>query len=209
MAHVRKTMLTVFDSVRIAASTERRMSHKHYVADEATERNTPGRPGSVCWRLKVRGHPDEATDEARRAWDAGDHRRALNLLQGWRPTLAARQELYRELGLTIRTLWAPRLPLPSAQQVDLHALRLHESSGFEVCVLAPEDREHLESTEPLPDLVVHPDRGVVYLLHHTPAGRPDGATRLRDREWATAVAAQLDHLAANAMSIGLFAPSHR
>lgn len=178
-------VLPVPDALRLAALHGTRMTHRRYTAEEATDRHSGAH--RECWVWDTLIHLQDPTDPAFRAWYRGQEDLALYLLDAEIPALAARLQTHRGLGLRVRTLWAPQSPLTAYQHYRLHELHTHVRAGFDVCTVPPRLLGPARHAHRLPPLVVYPGR-VVYLLHHTTDGHPDGATRIADPAIATTLA---------------------
>jgi hypothetical protein len=197
--YISKEPLTVLDAaLHRAAESGTRVDRLTFQAETAAFLTREGL--RTCWRLDTRDHLIDPMNDALRTWHHGDHHQALRLLQAQRPKLAAKHRTYRELGVTVRTLWAPSYPLTSYQRYRLHVHRLRAAAGFDTRVLDPRARSHLEYTRPLPALVVYPGQAV-YLPRYSAWDRPDGATRVNDPALADALAVQLDTLYPTAASL--------
>jgi hypothetical protein len=200
--YISKEPLTVFDAaLRRAGESGTRMDRLTFQAETASFLTREG--PRTCWRLDTRDHLIDPMADALRTWHHGDHHEALRLLGAQRPKLAAKYRAYRELGVTVRTLWAPSYPLTSYQRYRLHVHRLRAAVGFDTRVLDPGARSHLEYTRPLPALVVYTGQAV-YVPHYSAWDRPDGATRVNDSALADALAAQLDTLYSKGRSLHEF-----
>ncbi|MEU0237726.1 hypothetical protein ABZ234_08540 [Nocardiopsis sp. NPDC006198] len=196
---------TVFDALRRAAAAEgQRLSHREYLVDEATARHAGN---GQCWRLMAHPHVDSAP-RAHRMWMRGRLQEALTLLHDREIVQAIRADLDASRGLASRTLWAPGAVLTHAERFCLHALRMLGTTGFDVRVLDHHSRVRLGCADPLPDLVVYPRLGLLYLRHHTPGGWPGGAVRLYHPALAAEAGDLLARLTDHAVGIEAFARPH-
>ncbi|MEU9393413.1 DUF6879 family protein [Streptomyces sp. NPDC048324] len=163
------------DPLPVAEGT--RLDQQAYVADFERRFWRIGAEG--FWKLERMQGYDEGEFASWRALRAGDWTESLRLIEELRPEF---EEYYGKIaaaGFALHRVRVVERPVVPYIQWELNLLRVKDEYGERVRVVDAAEVAEDEADGPLPELCVL-GTDAVYVLHYTPSGVPDGATRHTD-----------------------------
>ncbi|MFI0729728.1 DUF6879 family protein [Streptomyces sp. NPDC021225] len=132
------------------------------------------------WKFE-RQQEFEERDDSWEAFCRGHWEESLRLLGEEREALLKTAQRDRERGTAFHRVRVAEEPLTPYMQWELHALRVQSEAGKKIRVVTPAALGSLETTGPLPEVVVVGGQ-VLYQVVYTEAGVLDGAIRFTDTE---------------------------
>ncbi|MDT0548293.1 MULTISPECIES: DUF6879 family protein [Streptomyces] len=132
------------------------------------------------WKFE-RQQEFEERDDSWEAFRRGHWEESLRLLGEEREALLKTAQRDRERGTAFHRVRVVEEPLTPYMQWELHALRVQSEAGKKIRVVTPAALGSLETTGPLPEVVVVGGQ-VLYQVVYTEAGVLDGAIRFTDTE---------------------------
>jgi hypothetical protein len=132
------------------------------------------------WKFE-RQQEFEELDDSWEAFCRGHWGESLRLRGDEREALLKTAQRDRERGTAFHRVRVVEEPLTPYMQWELHALRVQSEAGKKIRVVTPAALGSLETTGPLPEVVVVGGQ-VLYQVVYTEAGVLDGAIRFTDAE---------------------------
>ncbi|MGW6449771.1 DUF6879 family protein [Lentzea sp. NPDC055074] len=133
------------------------------------------------WKLERLQHFEEPSDESWVAFDAGDWRRSIALLDERRSALRAHYDRIAASGFTTWRVRVVERPLTEYLQWELHLLRLRDELGGHTRVLPADQVQRFETNRLLPELITLGD-DVMYEILYDERGLLEGAILHTGRE---------------------------
>lgn len=165
----------IFHRIRQAPGAVLDRPTYHADSDEEQEKLS----GGVIWKLERSQVFNEAGDPAWDAFLAGDWPRVMEIFESEREAIQKEVRGNTEQGLEFRRLRIVERPPTPYLQWESHSHRIFIECGHQIRALDSTEVASLETTSPLPELMVYGDQ-VLYQVRYDSVWTPIGAKRVDD-----------------------------
>ncbi|MFC3999667.1 DUF6879 family protein [Nocardiopsis sediminis] len=166
-----------FTALELAPERGVRLSNEEFESDLLRRRREA--PAQRSWRFERRQHARERDHPSWEAFERGRWDESLRLLERHRPRLRAQVRGDEHGCAALHRVRVVEEPLTPYLQWELHRLRIQAECGHPVRVVPGAALSALETSAPLPEVIVIGAQALYEVLH-TERGLVDGAIRFTD-----------------------------